>query len=99
MKTIFVIFSSVNSVMENSKKYCFNTESEVNIGDIISSTEYTSKMIVTNILDKKFSYYNEITGELSNILMSTRQGEIKTLEIRNNDPLKIYGEIVGRINI
>lgn len=94
MKTILVIYSNnkITSKKElrTIKQYAFNTTSEISIGDMLSSREYSSNMQVTNILDKSYKYYNSATGELSDVLTSTAQREIAFLEIRNDESDVIY---------
>lgn len=78
MKTIFVTF-------DNKSKYAFNTKFEVSVGDILRSPAYGNrKMIVTDICNKAYTYYNSTTGNLSNELNSTKQGKIKELILLDN---------------
>lgn len=85
MKTIFVVFGamlpadSYNKLQ--AKRYCFRTESDVNVGDILKSPDYDTPMTVVNVLDKDFQYFNKVTGELSSELTSTCSYPIKTLEV------------------
>lgn len=74
MKTIFVTFG------DNKSKYAFNTKSEVSVGDILRSSRYDNrKMVVTDICNKAYTYYNSATGNLSDELNSTKQSKIKEL--------------------
>lgn len=84
MKTVLVIFSNDVSDIENTsiKKYAFNTEAEnVEVGNKLKSTAYVDNMIVTNVLDKKFEYFNKGTGELTKEFNSANSFKIKTLKI------------------
>lgn len=97
MKTIFVVFS--NTVLSSdqivkSKKYCFNTDSDLKVGDMIKSNTYDSSLLVVRVLDKNFKYYNSSNGELSDEISSTLQNEIKTLVIREEESNVVYGRLV-----
>lgn len=74
MKTVFVTFG------DDKSKYAFNTKSEVSVGDVLRSSRYGNrKMVVTDICNKAYTYYNSATGNLSDELNSTKQGKIKEL--------------------
>lgn len=98
MKTILVVYT--NNKVESQvaigrmKKYSFNTESEVSVGDLIESTEYKDKMQVVKVLDKSFTYYNSANGNLSNEFTSSSQWEIRTLELRESKSEIVYGKIL-----
>ena len=84
MKTVLVIFSNDVSDIESTgfKKYAFNTEAEnIEVGDKLKSTAYVDGMIVTNVLNKKFEYFNKGTGELTEEFNSANSFKIKTLKI------------------
>ena len=86
-RTVFVIFTATK--LENrddyrtKKRYCFNTESDVSEGDMLSSKAYQTPLQVVTVLDKDYKYYNETTGDLSNEITSTAQREIKDLVIQD----------------
>lgn len=64
------------------KKYAYNTESKIAVGDILVSPDYSnSKMAVIDVLDKSYKYVNPDTGELSNEMTSLNQNLIKTLKV------------------
>ena len=98
MKTILVCY--VNSLGKSKedvsklKKYPFNTNNDVKVGDVIRSQEYDAFLKVVRVLDKLYSYHNTTTGELSNEFTSTYQWEIRELEIREENSEVIYGKIV-----
>lgn len=77
MNTIVVTFEGTCK-----KKYAYNTESKVAIGDILISPDYSnSKMIVIDVLDESYKYVNPDTGELSNKMTSLSQNLIRTLKV------------------
>lgn len=77
MNTIIVVFEGTCK-----KKYAYNTESKVAVGDILVSPDYSnSKMAVVDVLDKSYKYLNPDTGELSNEMTSLNQNFIKTLKV------------------
>ena len=101
MKTIIVIYTNnrINSTKEvNSKpKYSFNTESDLKVGDIIKSSQYSSNMQITAVLDKCYKYVNCKTGDLSMDCNSTNCFAIRELVIQDEEENKIYGTLVNGI--
>ena len=86
MKTILVIYTNVAKGNKTKDvRYSFNTESEVSIGDMIKSNNYTTAMEVVKVLDKSYKYFNRITGEMTDEFTNTNQYEIKELKIVNED--------------
>jgi hypothetical protein len=75
-----------------AKKYAFNTDSDLKVGEIISSQEYTTPMMVVKVLDESYQYFNFATGELTNKFNSTSQWEIRTLIIREDEEMAIYAK-------
>ena len=70
MKTILVVYTNQELSVEqinNQKmqKYCFRTDSEVKVGDVLKSKNYTTNMVVTDVIDQDYKYYN--TYNLHNI--------------------------------
>ena len=95
MKTILVVYTDQKLSVEqinNRKiqKYCFRTENEVEVGDVLESKSYTSNMVVTDIVDADFKYYNAQSGEMTNTINSTKCYPIKTLVLREEDENVIY---------
>ena len=77
MNTIIVMFDGTCK-----KKYAYNTESKVAIGDVLVSPEYcNSKMTVIDVLENVYKYVNPDTGELSNKMTSLSQNLIRTLKV------------------
>lgn len=77
MNTIIVMFDGTCK-----KKYAYNTESKVAVGDILISPDYSnSKMTVIDVLDESYKYVNPDTGELSNKMTSLTQNLIRTLKV------------------
>ena len=99
MKTIIVIYTNnrINSSKEvNSKpKYSFNTNSDLKVGDIIKSSQYSSNMQVVSVLDKCYRYVNCKTGDLSMECNSTNCFAIRELVIQDKEENKIYGTLNG----
>lgn len=98
MKTIIVIYTTIKLTdkkeISRTKKYSFNTNSNVKVGDMINTKEYTTNLQVVKILPKAFKYFNSATGLLSNEYNSTTQWEIRNLEIKTKAEEIIYGQIV-----
>ena len=87
MKTIFVVYGSDVSRAANdckTKRYAFNTEADVKVGEVLRAKEYSSDMVVKEVLDKSFKYYNNINGDLSNELTSTSFRAVKNLKVVDN---------------
>ena len=77
MNTIIVTFEGTCK-----KKYAYNTDSKVTIGDVLISPDYSnSKITVIDVLDESYKYVNPDTGELSNKMTSLNQNLIKTLKV------------------
>jgi hypothetical protein len=96
MKSIIVIYSNTKiaqGAVNKYKRYVFNTDSDVQVGDMITSKEYTTKLQVVEVLDKSYKYYNQATGELSNEFNSTQQWLTKSLVIREDNQDVVYGTI------
>lgn len=83
MKTVLVVYSNNKSLNKNQidemKHYAFNTENEVEVGDVIVLEAYDVVMHVVKILEDLFKYYNITTGELTKNFNSTSLREIKPL--------------------
>jgi hypothetical protein len=98
MKTILVIYSNAKTITNNllarNKKYAFNTEADVKVGDIIASNSYDTNMIVAKVLDKSYTYYNASTGELTDEYKSTYCWNIKKLVISEEEDDVVMGRIV-----
>lgn len=94
MKTIVVVYSNTEKLSKaeigKMKKYSFNTDADIKVGDLLDSPTYTTKMLVVKVLNKQYKYYNTSTGKLSNSYNSTSQWEIRTLVIREDDNEVIY---------
>ena len=101
MKTIIVIYTNnrINSSKEvNSKpKYSFNTNSDLKVGDIIKSSQYSSNMQVVSVLYKCYIFVNCKSGDLSMDCNSTNCFAIRELVIRDEEENKIYGTLVNGI--
>ena len=97
MKTILVVYTNekltVNKI-NNSKlrKYAFRIEDNVEEGDILKSSIYSSNMIVTDVIDNDFKYFNSQSGELSNEIKSTMCYPIKTIELREENTNVVYAQ-------
>lgn len=89
MKTILVVYVKDKKVSDQEaykmKKYSFNTDSEVEVGDLIESPAYDSLMQVVSVLDEAFEYVNIQTGELSSKFNSTSQYKIRQLVIQTEE--------------
>ena len=95
MKTILVVYTneclSVEQINNRKmQKYCFRTENEVEVGDVLKSNSYTNNIVVTDVVDADHKYYNAQTGEMTNTINSTKCYPIKTLVLREEDESVIY---------
>ena len=97
LKTILCVYSDKGNKLTpreitSMKRYTFNTEAEVKVGDVINSPSYSTPITVVKVLDKSYKFYNSITGDLSDEFKSSSQWDIKTLIIRDPDaPDTVYG--------
>lgn len=97
MKTIFVIYLNEYNTDFNMckiKRYAFNCEEDVKIGDIVRSSVYSSDMKVVEVLKETYKYYNNTNGDLSNEIKSTAMRRIKTLKITEGDEDVVYAKFV-----
>ena len=99
MKTILVVYTNEKLTVEqinNRKlqKYCFRTDSEVAVGDVLKSNNYNSNMIVTDVVDADYKFYNAQTGEMRNEINSTKCYPIKTMVLRDEDETVVYAKKV-----
>lgn len=93
MKTIFVIYTNEKKAdSAYDKRYAFNTDSKVEVGDMIKSDHYKTNVQVVKVLDQAFKYFDRNSGALSNELTSTNQYEIREISII--DKLKANDVIV-----
>ena len=86
MRTILVIYSNVrvsDAELKNLKKYAFNVDddTDVNVGDILKSAAYSTRMVVVRVLDERFKYYNAKDGKLSNTFNYSGMADIKLLKV------------------
>lgn len=97
MKTIIVVYTGSivdKKTIGRMKKYSFNTQSDISVGDLLDSPEYDTPMQVVRVLETGFKYFNRSTGELSDDYTSTSQWEIRELVLRENDNEVIYASKV-----
>lgn len=102
MKTILVVYTNVKRTTDQykgMKKYSFNTEADVQIGEMLETSAYDTKLQVVKILDKSFKYYNAVTGEMSDEFNNSLQWEIQTLDIqtkaKKNDSVILAFRVEG----
>lgn len=100
MKTVIVVFTGarIDSLKSigSMKKYSFNTDADLSVGDMIKSAIYTTTIQVVAVLDKSFKYYNALTGDLSDDYTSTNQWLVRTLVIGKEDADVVYGTIISK---
>ena len=101
MKTILVVYTDQKLSVEQinnrkMQKYCFRTESEVEVGDVLKSNAYTNNMVVTDVMDSDHKYYNAQSGEMTNTINSTKCYPIKTLVLREEDDSVVYATKVNK---
>jgi len=101
MKTILVVYSNKKNLtpveMMRLKRYAFNCNAAVKVGDILESSEYDTPMVVVKVLDTKYKYFNRTTGELSNDFNSTSQWEIRNLVIMDKQEVDVVYATLERI--
>lgn len=56
----------LKAVPQDAKKYTFNTEDEINVGDYIKCSQYHTPIQITNILTTPKKLVNKKTGKLTN---------------------------------
>lgn len=91
MKTIVVKFSPSCT----NKLYVFRTEEDLEVGDVLSSGNYSSNIVVERILDEEYKFVNKITGELTNTYNSTNLADIKVLKLEVKDSDVVYASRVS----
>ena len=101
MKTILVVYTNERLSVEQinnrkMQKYCFRTESEVTVGDVLKSKNYNTNMVVTDVVDADYKYYNMQNGEMTNSINSTKCYPIKTMVLREEDENVVYASKVNK---
>ena len=104
MKTFLCVYSSTAGLKEEEiirrKKYSFNTDYPVKVGDVLRSPSYDSYLIVARVLDFPAKYYNIATGELSMDFTSSFQYDIREVEVVDELPTqpdnnKVYATLIN----
>jgi hypothetical protein len=89
MKTILVIYSFnklTKSEAQTRKRYAFNVDTKIKVGDRVNAEMYNTPIQVVEILPTFYKYINLSTGELSNKRgANTSQVEIRILDIKQED--------------
>ncbi len=82
MKTIYVCYKwkKNTEIPAEAKRYCFNCNFDVKVGDTINSPNYTSLLHVMEILPEPFLFFNKHDSELSNTKYNDAWLAIKNLE-------------------
>jgi len=96
MKTIIIVYTAKKlseADKRKLKKYAFNTEADLKVGDVLESQSYGSPMQVIKVLEEKYDFYNASTGELSNSYNSTSQWEILDMVIQEKNNRTVYASI------
>lgn len=98
--TILVVYTNENLSVEQAnsrkmQKYCFSTKSEVSVGDVLKSKAYSNNMLVTDVIDKEYKFYNAQSGELSNDITSTKCYPIKEIILREENEEVVYASKVN----
>lgn len=84
LRTILVVYSDIAVDAKKAttmKKYAFNTLENVKVGDRIASDAYDTGMVIVEVLEEAFRYYNFVTGELTNVMNNTKLGLIRNMKI------------------
>lgn len=100
MKTILVVYTNQKLSVEQinrqkMRKYCFRTANVVKVGDVLKSKSYTTNMVVTDVIDQDYKYYNKQSGEMVNVINSTNCYPIKTMVIREEDKHVVYANKIN----
>lgn len=98
MKTILVVYTNETKLskveMGRLKRYSFNTKAEVNVGDIIETDEYDTNLMVAEVMNESYSFYNRATGDLSNVKSAnTNWWTIRELIIGDKNTDVVYGRL------
>ena len=98
--TILVVYTNENLSVEQAnnrkmQKYCFSTKSEVSVGDVLKSKVYSNNMLVTDVIDKEYKFYNVQSGELSNDITSTKCYPIEEMILREENEEVVYASKVN----
>lgn len=84
MKTFFVIYTH-KKLEEHEigykKRYVFNTNNAIAIGDMIETDTYETPLQVVAILPKKYTYFNRDTGTLSQTITGSNVFPIREIKI------------------
>ena len=84
MKTILFTYNSsseYHAPNKNEKRYCFITDDDVKVGDVLKSPSYASNMHVCDVVEKEYKYVNPINGNLYTEVTSTQCVPIKILKL------------------
>lgn len=90
MKTILVVFTKDENrtvKMANAskdKKYSYITEDNIAVGDILGSQAYTSYLLVTDVIEHAYKYYNSENGSLTDEVNSARCYPIKEIKLNES---------------
>ena len=97
MKTIFVGYVRKDSCdlmtkreRSSIKRYSFNTEAKLNVGDALQIDDYDTPVVVLEVLDHCFRYVNTNTGELS----TDRQNSTLCYPIRTIEERQPSGDVL-----
>lgn len=92
MKTIAVVFTNTLVPPDNNlKRYSFNTEANVSVGDMFKLLEYNTPIQVVGIHDKHYIYYNPKTGVLADDFVSSDFWKIRELQLIDKPNNCTYG--------
>lgn len=83
MKTISVIFTKekLNLIPSSTKRYTFNTESEVKEGDLIEIEGYRGKQQVVELKKSLYKFYDSTNGNLYEEQPSLAQNKPEIKEV------------------
>ncbi len=87
MKTILVVFTKDENrtvKMANAakdKKYCYVTEDDIIVGDVLGSPNYASYLLVTDVIEHAYKYYNSGNGSLTDEVNSANCYPIKEIKL------------------
>lgn len=85
------------------KKYCFNSEDDIKVGDIIKCPAYKRNLQVIEELPKSYLYFNFVSGILKNKIDHPKDAAIKELKLGPAPDIAaafvVYGERIANVSL
>ena len=87
MKTILVVYTQrkLNQIeMDSKKRYVFNTNNKVKVGDMLKLDGYNDPVQVAAICDQTYEYVNTTTNQFRQKMDGTNVYRIREIRIQKN---------------